>query len=164
MPPLTPRRLRVMVAMSIGLNLFLVAIIGAQRWRAVQLERMAAPNVGALEAQVLRDPERGLGLLSAGLSERDSTILRDAIRIRLADLLVARRDFAAAVDLARSEIARDPVDLAALRESIERARRQRQRFGPLLEEIILDAVPRMSPEGRQALSRLRGVAAPLGGS
>jgi hypothetical protein len=40
------------------------------------------------------------------------------------------------------------------------ARRQRQRFGPVLEGILLDAVPRMTPEGRRALSRAPGVAAP----
>ncbi len=160
MPRLTPGRLRVILAVSIALNLFLLALVGAQRWRAVQVQRMAMPAVGLVEGRGIQDPEGTLQEFVARLSPEDAAILQGATRARLGDLLGARRDFASAVQRAREEIARDPVDPTALRDAIAEARRQRRRFGPLLEGILLDAVPRMTPEGRRALSRAQGVAAP----
>jgi len=158
MPRLTVGRLRVILAVSIALNLFLVALVGAQRWRAVQ--RMATSVSGLIEAQGMHDPEGTLQDFVARLSRDDAAILQSAARARMGELLKARRDFVAAVQRTRAEIARDPVDPTGVREAISEARRQRQRFGPLLEGILLDAVPRMTPEGRRALSRAPGVAAP----
>ncbi|GGJ35400.1 periplasmic heavy metal sensor [Neoroseomonas lacus] len=160
MPRLTPGRLRVFLAVSIALNLFLVALVGAQRWRAVHVQRIAMPAVGLLEGRGIQDPEGTLQQFGAGLSSDDAAILRGAVRARLGELLNARRGFVAAVERTREEIARDPIDPVALREAIVEARRQRQRFGPVLESILLDAVPRMTPEGRRALSRIRGVGGP----
>ncbi len=160
MPRLTPSRLRVILAVSIALNLFLVALVGAQRWRAVQVQRMAMPAHSLVEGRGIADPEGTLQEFLARLSPDDAAILQGAVRARLGDLLNARRDYVLAVARAREEIARDPVDPAAVREAIAEARRQRQRFGPLLEGILLDAVPRMTPEGRRALSRTPGVGAP----
>ena len=68
--------------------------------------------------------------------------------------------FLAAVERARAEIARDPVDPAALQAAITEARRERQRFGPVLESLLIETVPRLSPEGRRALARFRGGALP----
>jgi uncharacterized protein YhaN len=160
MPQLTPSRLRVILAVSIALNLFLVALVGAQRWRAVQVQRMATPAIGLGEGRGMRDPEGTLQEFLARLSPSDAAILQAVARARLGELLNARRDFVSAVERARAEIGRDSIDLTALREAMAEARRQRQRFGPLLEGILLDAVPRMTPEGRRALSRAPGVAAP----
>lgn len=160
MPRLTPARLRGILVVSIAVNLFLVALVGAQRWQAVQLRRMAMPAISALEKQGLREPETMLEQLGAGLSRDDAAILLGAARARLRALLSVKADFASAVERAREEIARDPVDPAGLRSAIAEARRQRQRFGPLLEDIVLDAVPRMTPEGRRVLSQMSGIAAP----
>lgn len=160
MPSLTPRRLRVILAMSIALNLFLAAFVGAQRWKAVRLERQAPPAAGFLEGGGVQDPEGAVQRLATTLPQRDAALLRRAVLSRLDALTEARRGFALAVERTREEIARTPVDPAALRAAIEEARRQRQRFGPLLEEILLDIVPRMSPEGRQVLARYRGGAMP----
>jgi hypothetical protein len=160
MPRLTPSRLRVFLGVSIALNLFLVALVGAQRWKAVQVQRMATPASGLIERQGIHDPEGTLQEFLARLSPDDAAILQGAARARLGELLNARRDFVSAVERTRAEIVRDPVDPTAIREAIAEARRQRQRFGPLLEGILLDAVPRMTPEGRRALSGAPGVAAP----
>lgn len=160
MPPLTPRRLRVILAVSIALNLFLAAFVGAQRWKAVRLERLALPAAGFLEGEGMRDPEGAVQRLGTTLPRADAALLRRAVLTRLDALAEARRGFAAAVERTREEVARNPVDPTALRAAIEEARRQRQRFGPLVEEILLDIVPRMSPEGRQVLARYRGGALP----
>lgn len=160
MPRLTPGRLRVILAVSIALNLFLVALVGAQRWRAAQVQRVGTPAASLVEGRGIRDPEGTLQEFVARLAPDDAAILQGAARARLGELLNARRDFVAAVQRTREEIGRDPVDPTALREAMAEARRQRQRFGPLLEAILLDAVPRMTPEGRRALSRAPGVAAP----
>lgn len=160
MPRLTPGRLRGILVASVAVNLFLAAIVAAQGWQAVQLRRMAVPAITALERQGLREPEGTLERLGAELSRDDAAILLGAARARLAALLSVKVDFAAAVEHARQEIVRDPVDPVRLRSAIAEARRQRQRFGPLLEDIVLDAVPRMSPEGRRMLSQVQGIAAP----
>ncbi len=160
MPRLTPARLRMILVASITVNLFLVALVGAQAWKAMELRRMAMPAISEFERQGLQDPEGTLRRLGAGLSREDAAILVAAAGARLDSLLSVKADFVSAVDRAREEIARDPADPAGLRLAIEEARSQRQRFGPLLEEILLDAVPRMTPEGRRALSQMRGAAAP----
>lgn len=160
MPRLTPNRLRVILAVSIALNLFLVALVGAQRWRVVKLQRMAMPAFSLVEGRGVRDPEGTLQEFVARLPPDDAALLQGAARARLGELLDARRDFVAAMARAREEIARDAVDPTALREAMAEARRQRQRFGPVLEGILLDAVPRMTPEGRRVLSRPPGVAGP----
>lgn len=159
-PRLTPGRLRAILAVSIALNLFLGALVGAQRWRAVQLQRLATPAVGLVEGRGIQDPEGTLQEFLARLSPDDAAILQGAARARLGALMNARRDFVAAAQRTREAIVRDPVDPAAVREAIAEARRQRQRFGPLLEDILLDAVPRMTPEGRRVLARAQGAAAP----
>lgn len=159
-PRLTPGRLRGILVVSIALNLFLVALVGAQAWRATQLRRMAVPAISALEKEGLRDPEGTLQRLGAALSREDAAILLGAARARLSTLLSVKADFVSAVEHAREEIARDPVDPAGLRSAIAEARRHRQRLGPLLEDILVDALPRMTPQGRQVLSQVRGVAAP----
>jgi hypothetical protein len=160
MPRLTPGRLRVIVVISIALNLFLVALVGAQGWQAIQLRRMAVPAISALERQGLQDPEGTLERLGGQLSRDDAAILLGAARARLGALLSVQADFVAAVERTRAEIARDPIDPDGLRAAIAEARRQRQRFGPLLEDILLDAVPRMTPDGRRVVSQMRGAAAP----
>jgi uncharacterized membrane protein len=160
MPRLTLGRLRAILAVSIALNLFLVALVGAQRWRAVQQQRMAVPVIGALERRGLQDPQGTLQQLAGRLPRDDAALLLGASRERLAELLSARASFISAVEQAREEIARDPVDSFALQAAIAEARRQRQRLGPVLEDILLDAVPRMTPEGRRVLSQMRGFAAP----
>ncbi|NKC31677.1 periplasmic heavy metal sensor [Falsiroseomonas selenitidurans] len=160
MPRFTPERLRAILVASIALNLFLVALVGAQGWRAVQLRRMAVPVISELERLGLQDPEGTLERLGARLSRDDAAILVGAARSRLNALLSVKAEFLSAAARAREEIARDPVDPAGLRAAIAAARRQRQHFGPLLEDILLDAVPRMTPAGRQALSQLHGFAAP----
>jgi len=160
MPRLTPARLRWIVVVSIAMNLFLMALVGAQAWRATQLRRMALPAISEFERLGLQDPEGTVRRLGAGLSRDDAAILVGAARARIDALLGVKADFVAAVEHARAEVARDPVDSAALRSAIEEARRQRQRFGPLLEDILLDAVPRMSPQGRRELARGPGIVAP----
>lgn len=158
MARLTPRRLRLILGVSLALNLFLLAFVAGQRWRAVQLERMVA--IPAPEAQISPDPEGALARLGGVLPSADAAILRQAIAARLPELGAIRRDFAAAVDHARVEMARDPVDPAALGQAITEARRQRMRFGPVLESLLVETVPRLSPEGRRALSRFRTPAVP----
>ncbi len=153
MPRLTPSRLRAILVGSIALNLFLLAIVGAQRWRAVQLQRMAVPASSFVEGLGIQDTEDSLQEFVKRLSPDDTAILEKATRARLIEILNARRDFAAAVQRTRAEIARDPVDPTALRAAIIEARQQRQRSGPVLEGILLEAVPQMTLEGRRALAQ-----------
>ncbi|MBR0681708.1 periplasmic heavy metal sensor [Roseomonas eburnea] len=154
---LTPRRLRLILGVSIALNLFLAAFVGGQRWRARGLEMLALqPGPGLME-QGAPDPEGTLAHLVRALPPADAAILRASVRARMFELLDARRGFVEAAAAAREEVARDPVNPAALQAAIAEARRQRLRFGPLLEAVLLEAVPRMSPEGRRVLAQFRAI-------
>lgn len=157
---LTPRRLRLILGVSLALNLFLLAFVAGQRWRAHRLEMLAVQPGLVLQEPVAADPEAALARVSDTLPPADAAILRTAVIARLGTLLEARRGFLAAVERARAEIARDPVDPAALQAAIAEARRERQRFGPVLESLLVETVPRLSPEGRRALARFRGGALP----
>ena len=158
MAALTPRRLRLILGVSLALNLFLVAFVAGQRWRAIQLERLVA--MPPIAAPISPDPEGALGRLAAMLPAADAAILRAAMATRLPTLLAIRRDFAAALEQARAAVARDPVDPAALAAAISAAREQRMRFGPILEALLVETVPQLSPEGRRVLSRFRSPAVP----
>lgn len=159
-PRLTPSRLRAILTVSIALNLFLLAIVGAQRWRVLHMQRMSLPVSSLVEGRAIQDPEGTLQDYLHGLSPQDAAILEGATRARLGEILNARREFTAAIERARVEIARDPVDPAAVRAAIVEARQQRQRFGPVLEGILIDAVPRMSVEGRRTLAQAHRAPAP----
>jgi len=158
MTALTPRRLRLILGLSLALNLFLLAFVAGQRWRAHRLELLAVQSGPGL--MLSPDPEGALARLEAVLSPADAAILRAAVAERLGPLLDARRGFVAAIARARAEVARDPVNPAALQDAIAEARRERQRFGPLLEALLLEAVPRMSPQGRRVLAQFRAGEAP----
>jgi hypothetical protein len=80
-------------------------------------------------------------------------VLREVIAERREQLAAARAEFARAMQAVRAEIARTPVDADRLRDTIEQARRARQAFGPMLQAILVAAVPRMSEQGRQVLSQ-----------
>lgn len=144
------RPLRLALAASLAVNLFLVAVVGGQ-----QIRRHLASPSGDLPVgfwSLDGSPAPQVVQILAALPAGDAAVLREAIAAHREQLVAARAEFARAMQVVRTEIARTPVDGDRLRDAIEQARRARQAFGPMLQAILVTAVPRMSEQGRQVLS------------
>ncbi|MBB6252392.1 periplasmic heavy metal sensor [Nitrospirillum iridis] len=150
---LTPT-LRLALILSLALNLFLLAFVGAQQWRQQAALRALPPSIARTPAgNVLATL---FGQLAAQLPPDDRRLLRSAILSHTPQLEQTQARFAAAMDQVRTEIDRTPLDTAALRAAMAQAREQRQPLGPVLEDIVMEVLPQMSAEGRHILSRYRG--------
>jgi len=142
------------VGLSVALNLFFVAFLGAQFWRSQGIEGLFAPattsNAGAgpFRRAVLRQ-------LVARLPPEDGRVLRAGFVARLPELVRLQRQSVAAAEQVRADIAASPLDLEKLRTDMRAAREARQQLAPVIEEALLDVVPRMSDEGRRILSDYR---------
>lgn len=142
----TPRRLRRILIASLAANVFLLGFIGAEAWRA--RHRGDGLGAGALPGAILpRILER--------LPPPDGRLLRDAFARRLPELVERRRGSRQATERLRVEIARTPLDPEGVRRAMREAREARARVGALVQEILVDALPRMSDEGRRTLGEQR---------
>jgi uncharacterized membrane protein len=144
------RPLRLALVASLAANLFLVAVVGGQQIRRY----LAAPGelpVGFWSPDGSPAPQ--VVQILAALPASDAALLREAIAEHRERLAAARADFARAMQAVRGVIAQTPVDAERLRAAIEEARRARQAFGPMLQAILVTAVPRMSEQGRLVLSQ-----------
>jgi hypothetical protein len=74
----------------------------------------------------------------------------------MVELEEAQGRFTTAMDQVRAEMDRTPLDPSALRAAMAHAREQRQPIGPVLEDIMMEVLPKMSPEGRHVLAHYRG--------
>jgi uncharacterized membrane protein len=139
------------MVLSLALNLFLVAFVGAQAWRARNTESMllTASSEGGITAHgILRQ-------LADKLPPEDGRLLRDAFAARLPELATLRRQSVQAMDRVRDDIARRPFDADRTRADMRAAREARRNLAPVIEETMLDVLPRMSDEGRIALGQYR---------
>jgi uncharacterized membrane protein len=143
-----PRGLRLGLALSLALNLFLLAFLGAQAWHA----REDTPPVAAGEAASTRAV---LAAITRDLPPDDAQLLRGAFIDHIGELARLRRQAVQAMDRVRADIARQSYDGEATRADMAAARGARQRLGPVIEQALLEVLPRMSGPGRQALARLR---------
>ncbi|MDZ5649056.1 periplasmic heavy metal sensor [Nitrospirillum sp. BR 11828] len=146
--------LRLVFILSLAVNLFLLAFIGAQQWR----QRAA---LGTLPPMLARSAAGNalatiIGQLAEELPPEDSRLLRAAILSHMTQLETAQGRFADAMSQVRAEIDRTPLNPDALRAAMANAREQRQPIGPVLEDIMMEVLPKMSPEGRHILARYRG--------
>lgn len=144
----TPDRSRWMHALliaSVAANVFLCAFLGVQAWQRQRLAERVAPPLA----------ESFLNRLMGRLSPADQDVLRDAFSRRRPELAALQRQVREAMDRARADTARRPFDLAAARADIGAVRQRRGRITALYEEALLAALPRMSDEGRLALSQQR---------
>ncbi|WP_186455772.1 periplasmic heavy metal sensor [Nitrospirillum pindoramense] len=146
--------LRLVFILSLALNLFLLAFLGAQQWRQRAV-------LGALPPTLARSAAGNalatiIGQLAEQLPPEDSRLLRDAILSHMGQLEAAQGRFADAMSQVRAEIDRTPLDPDALRAAMAHAREERQPISPVLEDIMMEVLPKMSPEGRHILARYRG--------
>lgn len=136
--------LRVLLIASLALNLFLLAFVAAQYWQGRSPSPPTSVAAGAAFKQV-----------AAALPPQDGEILRGAVAAQLPRLVVAQRGLRDAMATVRDEVRRDPVDTARLRAAIETARGKRMERMMVIEDILTEAISRMSEPGRQILSQFR---------
>lgn len=142
------------IVLSIALNVFLIAFIGVQIWRY-------RDPTGFLSLATTRSFASGeiaqtlIARLSDRLPPQDAALLRQAFVARLPDLVRLQRQSFEAVEQVRRDVGEPSYDDAKVRADMDSARASAQKIRPVVEEILLDVLPRMSPEGRKALSEIR---------
>lgn len=99
------------------------------------------------------DPAQIIERIAASLPPADAVILRRVFAAHAADLDRAARDFHAMPDRILALLAAPRLDEDALRAVMAANREAHTRLDDTLGLIVVEVVPRLSPEGRAALAR-----------
>ena len=143
------RWMRWALVLSVALNLFLVAFLGGQAWR---MAHRAATGRGPISADLT---ERILPRLVAHLPPADGQLVQEAFAARLPELTELQRQSREALERARLGIAQAPYDEGRVRAELIAAQEGRQKLATIVEQTLLEVLPRMSQEGRVVLSEQR---------
>jgi len=153
-PPRDTRRLRLALAISLGLNLLLAAFVGGSWWRIHHVPHVLPATL--LQTAGGKIAERIFERVILGLSAADADTMRQAIDDHMDEIIAAQSAFLVDMAKVRADVAAPVVNVAALRTDVEAARRSRQLLGPVIERIILEGMPKLSLEGRRRLAAYRG--------
>ncbi|MGE5517209.1 MAG: periplasmic heavy metal sensor [Bacteroidota bacterium] len=96
-------------------------------------------------------PEGMILEMAEALPEADARILRQALDARR-DELSPGEDPKKRFDEMRAVLRAEPFDPEAFERVSSEFRAKHERGGRIIGEILMDALPRMSPEGRKALA------------
>lgn len=135
---------RWLFTISISLNLFFAALIGAQ-W----LNRPPGPHGPPGRP----DPMRMAEDLARTLPANDGEILRAAFAAHAASATGAAAEDADPMTQVRRVLATEPFDRTALQAALEAVQANRQALEAAISDALLDAATRMSPEGRRRLGQ-----------
>ena len=124
--------------LSLCLNVLLVVYIGAQ-W----FDRIGLPAAAGTP--------RLIEMVARRLPAADADVLWRVYRGREAELSSAQTDYRRALAAAAIQLSRAQLDSEASRRSTLEARDKRVRVGDLVIEVVLEALPQMSSEGRAGL-------------
>ncbi|HVI50454.1 MAG TPA: periplasmic heavy metal sensor [Candidatus Sulfotelmatobacter sp.] len=137
-----------LLTLSLGLNLFLGGWIVSQGLPTLRFDKHGLP------------PEQAAEAIAKTLPDADAEILRHVMSGRAPQMNAARRDAIEATKHLREAMTAEPLDPAALREAFDRMRAARQAERGLFAETIIDILPQMSLEGRQAFIKTQMVGHP----
>ena len=140
-------RLRLVLLVSLALNLFAGAYLAAQAWRA--------PAPAEVAGLALELGDRPLRRLMEALPEADAAQFRQAFLPRRQIVLarfVAQREALAGV---RRALLREVVDPVALAAAIAVVQQGRAELAEELAALVQEVAPRLSPEGRRVLAEFR---------
>jgi uncharacterized membrane protein len=146
-----PRRSsRVLLLVSLALNLFFIGAAVALAWRHYAWDRREAWTPGA---RVER--------LAASLPSADADKLRAAFRTHMPAIEQARAAYRAAHERLRESLRAEPYNADAVRAAMADIRAARAKLDEALQDTILSASAQMGPDSRRALadwtpSRRRG--------
>lgn len=133
---------RWLFTVSISLNLFLSALIGAQ-W----LNRPPGPHGPPGRP----DPMRMAEDLAQTLPPADGDILRATFAAHAAPVTNVAPGEADPMDQVRRVLRAEPFDRPALQAALDAVQANRQALETAIADALLDAATRMSPEGRRRL-------------
>jgi hypothetical protein len=140
------------LAISLVVNLFGVAFVGARLWHNHSIRGALTESDTGTSAPPIRTILRQI---IASLPAQDGQMLREAFIARLADLAALNRASIAADEQVRADIAQQPFDVAKTQADMLVSRDARQKTGAVIQETLLGVLPKMSDEGRQALAQYR---------
>jgi uncharacterized membrane protein len=101
-------------------------------------------------------PPRLIRFITERLPSADAATLWRVYGVREQALRDAQADYEKSLRRAAGIVAQPDVDAAALRSAVTEAREKRVKVGDIVTEMFLEAVPQLSPQGRQDLvGRLR---------
>jgi len=126
-----------LLALSIGLNLFLAGWIATQELAPFHHDRYATP------------PEKVTETIVRHLPAGDGEIMRHAIEGRMPQIKIAHREAADATNNLKQVAAAQNVDPTALKTAFDAMRSARQAERTLFIDAILEAMPQMTQQGRQ---------------
>lgn len=130
--------LRTLALLSLGLNLFLAAMLVAS-WR-----HPSPPPYTPM-------PDRFVERMAPGLSDADAKRLRAAFEPQRPRYATLTDEYREAGQKVRTLLEADRFDPQALRGATEAARAKRRQIGELTEETVLSILPDLSPAGRMRL-------------
>jgi uncharacterized membrane protein len=131
-------RWRWVLALSVGLNLFLAALLVAHLLR----DRDEEPTT----------PSARIERIAASLPQADGDKLRAAMRAASGPITAELDDLHAAQDKVRAALRADPFDPAALRQAMQEARARHAAMSAAVQDVVAAAAAEMSPVGRAGLA------------
>lgn len=138
-PPRRPSR--VVLLVSLALNLFFIGAVAALAWRHYAWDRREAWAPGA---RVER--------LAASLPAPDADKLRAAFRDHMPAIEPARAAYRAAHQRLRESLRAEPYNADAVRAAMADIRAARAKLDEALQETIVSASAQMDADGRRALA------------
>lgn len=144
--PTEERTSRVVLLVSLGLNLFFVGAAGA-----LVVRHSLSPPVASI-ATTDRSVAARIERLAATLPAADADILRAEFRANAAMVQNAQDIYRQAQDRVRQALRADPFAIEPLRAAMTETRTARQGFDQPLQELIATAAAKMSAAGRDKLA------------
>ncbi len=145
LPPRPSQRWRLYLGASLGVNLLLAGFLTTSLLRQHAWHHPHGGGGGGIEAMFQHAEQ--------DLSPSDAAALRRAFAAHVADLTATEHAYRQSAEAVRAALVAEPFDAQKLRAAMEAARDARQRMGPLIEAVTLEAAPSMSAAGRQTLAR-----------
>jgi uncharacterized membrane protein len=133
---------------SICLNIAFASYIAIQAL-TLSWQWPARPRSDELSAM----PDKLIAMVTAGLPDRDADILWEVYRTKKPQLLAAGAAAQSARAKVLSLLAERDLDMSELRAALRDAMESRTRTAELLAETVVDGLARMSPDGRQLVTK-----------
>ncbi len=142
---------RWLLPVSLALNVCFVGAASAVAYRytgEVPLSAVALMNFGAMDR---------LDRVATGLPPADAEVMRAEVRSDEERIAGAQADLRLAQEEARDTLRAEPFNADALRAAMQRVQVARGRYHVVLQQVLQDAVPKMSVVGRNKLANLSAV-------
>jgi uncharacterized membrane protein len=141
--------MRKRIALALIVSLCLNVLLGS--YIAMQWAKASAPAMAVTTA-----PLRLIRFVADRLPSADAGTLWRVYGAKEQELRAAQADYEQSLRQATRLLAQPNLDAAALRTAVMAAREKRIKIGDVVIETFLEALPQLSPQGRQdLLGRLR---------